>query len=258
MAQKVESLRIGTPVRGVSVFPLALAWFFAMALTAFAGQIEKATFANRAETAFKRAQAQYQSQMDNPRVAWEFARACFDRADWATNNAQRAAIARQGIAACRQSLLFTNSAAGHYYLAMNMGQLARTETLGALKLVREMEHEFLAAADLDPRADLAGPERGLGLLYRDAPGWPLSIGNRTRARKFLETAVMLAPDDPENILNLAESYLKWGNKAAAKKELEALDILWPAAQKSLNGLHWGSSWYDWTHRRELLRKKLAQ
>ena len=34
--------------------------------------------------------------MDNPETAWEFARACYDWADWATNKAQRAAIAKKG------------------------------------------------------------------------------------------------------------------------------------------------------------------
>ena len=141
---------------------------------------------------------------------------------------------------------------------MNKGQLARSETLGALKLVREMEREFLTAAALDPGADFAGPDRGLGLLYRDAPGWPMSIGNRAQARKFLESAMTFAPDYPENILNLAESYLKWGDKDGARKELVALDALWPSAQKSLTGPHWESSWSDWTSRREVLREKIDQ
>ena len=47
--------------------------------------------------------------------------------------------------------------AGHYYLAMNLGQLARTEMIGALKIVKEMENEFEIAADIDPRFDHAGP-----------------------------------------------------------------------------------------------------
>jgi len=196
--------------------------------------------------------------MDNPVAAWEFGRTCYDWADWATNKTQRGTIAREGIAACHQSLLFTNSAAAHYYLAMNMGQLARSESLGALKLVRQMESEFLAAASLDSSEDFAGPERGLGLLYRDAPGWPLSIGNRSRARKFLENALTLASDYPENVLNLAESELMWGEKAEAKKELATLDTLWPAAQKALTGDAWEQSWEDWTKRRDILRQKLNQ
>ena len=124
-------------------------------------------------------------------AAWQFARACFDFADFATNVTERAAIASQGIAACQELLARkTNSAPGHYYLAMNYGQLARAEapSLAAYRLVKQMEREFKAAADFDKSFDYAGPERNLGLLYRDAPGWPFSIGSRRKARDFLERA----------------------------------------------------------------------
>lgn len=233
-----------------------LLWFGAVPLLLADGAQDK-IFASRAETAFEQAQIRFQSQTNDPVAAWEFARTCFDWADWATNKSQRAAIARDGIAACRHSLALTNSAAAHYYLALNLGQLARSEMLGALKLVHEMEREFKAAARLDPYFDFAGPERSLGLLYRDAPGWPMSIGNRHAAREFLESAATLAPADPENILNLAESDLKWGDRAGANKELDALDALWPRAQQNLTGPAWEQSWDDWTKRRAILRQKLS-
>ena len=216
------------------------------------------TFAQRAQTTFDQAQIQYQSQAGNPVVAWEFARACFDLADWATNKSERATIAKQGIAACQQSLTLTNSAAAHYYLAMNMGQLARTELIGALKLVDHMESEFQAAASLDPRFDFAGPERGLGLLYLEAPDSPVSIGSQPKASQFLGSAVRLAPDYPENILNLTEAYLTWDDHANAQKELQALDALWPSAQTNLTGEKWEQSWDDWSKRRAAARSKLNQ
>ncbi len=165
-------------------------------------------------------------------AAWQFARACFDFADFATNDTERAAIARQGIAACQELLAReTNSAPGHYYLAMNYGQLARAEapSVAAYRLVKQIEHEFKTAADLDKSFDYAGPERNLGLLYRDAPGWPFSIGSKRKARDFLDQAAKLAPDYPENHLNLAESFLQWHESDNAKSELKTLDALWPAA-----------------------------
>jgi hypothetical protein len=239
------------------VWALAAACFFAMATGMPADGVRDAMFSHRAEIAFNQAQARYRSQMDNPVTAWEFARTCYDWADWASNKVQRAAIAREGMAACHQSLVFTNSAAAHYYMAMNMGQLARSESLGALKLVRQMESEFLTVADLNSAVDFGGPARGLGLLYRDAPGWPLSIGNRSRSRKFLENAVQLAPNYPENVLNLAESEWSWGEKTEAGKELTVLDALWPKAEKALAGQAWEQSWDDWSKRRAALRQKLG-
>ena len=225
----------------------------------FADDARDGIFAARAEAEFQRAQIQFQSDAGNPTNAWQFARACYDLADFATNGAERAMIAVQGIAACRQLVARDpKSAPAHYYLAMNLGQLARTELLGALKLVKEMEAEFKTAADLDPHFDFAGPERCLGLLYRDAPGWPASIGSKRKARDFLEQAVKLAPDYPENHLNLAESCLQWHESDAAKKELDALDALWPDAAKKFTGEIWERNWDDWSARRDAARKKLEE
>lgn len=234
---------------------LLAALFFFSACVLFA-QDAPSIFAARAQAAFDRARARFQSDTNNPVAAWEFARTCYDWADCATNKSQRAAIASQGVAACRRALLFTNSAPCHYYLAMNYGQLAQAEMLHGLRLVREMEHEFKATAKLDRQFDFAGAERGLGLLYRDAPGWPISIGSRQKARHFLTEAATLAPQDPENILNLAESDLKWGDYAAAQKEAEALDALWPKAQTNFVGAAWEKSWDDWSRRRDALQAKL--
>jgi len=224
----------------------------------FAEDAQTRIFAARAEAEFLRAQIQFQSDANNPTNSWQFARACYDLADFATNDAQRAVLANQGIAACRQTIArepkFT---AAHYYLGMNLGQRARTEFIGALTIVREMEREFKTASGLDAQFDFAGPERCLGLLYRDAPGWPMSIGSRRKAQTFLEQAAKLAPDYPENHLNLAESNLQWRDSAAAGLELAALDLIWPSAQTNFTGVQWEQSRADWTTRRDALRKKLA-
>jgi hypothetical protein len=230
---------------------------FAAAGAVFADEAQNRIFAGRAEAEFYRAQKQYCSNTNNSEAAWQFARACFDFAGFTTNKTGGAAIANQGIAACRQLIRCdTNAVAAHYYLGMNLGQLARTKSLGALKIIREMESEFTTAAELDKQFDYAGPERNLGLLYRDAPGWPVSVGNHRKARYFLKRAAALAPDYPENLLNLAESNLKWNEREDSKQELNALDALWPTAQKKFTGEKWGQSWDDWSKRRNAVRKRL--
>ena len=236
---------------------LAAIFLLAAAGMVFADDAQTKIFATRAAAEYQRAQTRFQASTNDPATAWQFARACFDLADFATNDTQRAAIARQGIAACRELLAReTNSAPGHYYLAMNYGQLARAEapSLAAYRLVRQIEGEFKTAADLDKSFDYAGPERCLGLLYRDAPGWPFSIGSRRKARDFLEQAAKLAPDDPENHLNLAESFLQWHESDNAKGELKTLDALWPSAQTNFTGEAWERSWDDWAARRDAARK----
>jgi hypothetical protein len=230
------------------------------AALATAGEAPRTVFAARAESEWRRAQTQFQLHTNDPAAAWQFARACFELNDFATNRAGRADLAGQGIAACRHLLAGeSNSAPGHYYLGIELGLLADTKrNLAAYKMVREMEHEFKTAHDLDEHLDDAGPARCLGLLYRDAPGWPVSIGSRHKAREWLERAAKLAPDSPENHLNLVESSWQWKEHEAARGAWKTLDTLWPAARTNLTGEAWERNWDDWSTRRNAMREKLGE
>jgi tetratricopeptide (TPR) repeat protein len=244
--------------RCAAKWKLAAAIFLGAVGMIFADDAQNKIFAARAKAEFQRAQIQFQSNTNDATAAWQLARTCFDLADAATNDSERVAIARRGIEVCR-SLIVHNpkSAPLHYYLGMNLAQRARTELFGALKTVREMEREFKTAADLDKTFDYAGPARNLGLLYRDAPGWPASIGNHRKARSFLEQAAELAPEDPENSLNLLESYLQWKDRDDAAGELKRLDALWLKAQTNFTGVAWEQSWADWSMRRDAARGKIG-
>jgi hypothetical protein len=210
----------------------------------------------QARRAYQEAQARYQKDPPKTEAAWEFARACFDLAEFATNNTERAALAEQGIAASQQALHQNlDCARAHYYLAMNLGQLARTRSLGALKLVNQMERSFSVARDLDEHLDYAGPDRNLGQLYLNAPSIG-SIGSRPKARQHLERAVALAPDYPENRLNLVQAELKWGERNSAQREFKTLEEGWASARAKFTGPAWTTSWADWEARRQTLKKKL--
>lgn len=220
---------------------------FAHALLAFGATNEPAL---HAESEFKKAREAQQADPKSDSAAWNFGRAAFDWAEFATNDTQRATIAVEAISICRElAERSPRLAQAHYYLGMNLGQLARTKTLGALKIVNEMEKEFKVARFLDSKFDHGGGDRNLGLLYRDAPGWPASIGSKIKARQHLTQALEIAPDYPENILNLAEAHLSWGEKPKARQELKALDDIWSAAKKQLAGPAWTASWIDWEKRR---------
>lgn len=190
----------------------------------------------------------------NAEALWEFARAAFDWAEFARNDRQRAEIAEEGISAARRAIgLAPNSAGAHYFLGMNLGQLARTKSLGALKLVDEMEREFKKARELDQQFDHAGPDRNLGLLYLEAPVF--SVGDKKKARIHLLRAVELRPNYPENRLNLIEALSRWGEKAAAYREFVALEKIWSDARKELSGEQWNSSWADWERRVGRIREQ---
>ncbi len=215
-----------------------------------------AEFETYARRNFWQAMARHNKKDHQPKDAWDFARSCFDAAEYATNSAERVAIAEQGIAACREVLAADpNSAPAHYYLGMNLGEVAQTKSLGALSIVNQMEREFDAARQLDPTFDHAGPDRCLGLLYRDAPSFA-SIGNKTKARRHLQAATDLAPDYPENRLNQIETFLKWSDRNSAKREMKALEELLPKARARLTGDAWAASWADWDKRIAQVKKKI--
>ena len=215
--------------------------------------------AAKAERAFFEAQARYNKNSSDAEAAWQFGVACFDWAEFANSNSSRAEIAQQGIAACRHAIqLAPKTAAAHYYLAINLGQLAQTKKVGALRLVAEMEPEFQAAIALDPTLDSAGPHRSLGLLYLEAPGWPASIGNRSKARVHLRKAVELSPDYPDNWLSLLEAYLKWNEKSAVQSQLSSTEEVLERARKNLVGEKWELSWQDWDRRWTKIKAKASE
>ncbi len=207
----------------------------------------------RAETAFLAARAGFATNRVGTDMGWKVGKAAFQWADVQTRDADRAKIAEEGIAACRSVLSNSPaSAPANYYLALCLGQLAQTKKLGALKLVSQMEASLGVALSLDPLIDHAGPDRGLGQLYHEAPGWPTSVGNKSKSRQHFERAVVLDPDYPDNRLSFAEALWHWRDKEGARTQCVALDALWDRAHAALSGPEWEGPWSDWEVRRRAL------
>jgi tetratricopeptide (TPR) repeat protein len=227
------------------------------ALNTRGAEDSNAVFARRAKAEYVACKARFKLYPEDAEAAWQFGRACFDWADFSANDEQREAIAQEGIAACRQTVRLNGKlAAGHYYLGLNLGQSARTKMLGALKLVDEMEREFSAARALDSKFSHAGPDRSLGLLYSQAPGWPASIGDKEKARTHLERAVELAPGYPANHLCLLEAYVKWGDKKNLPAEFRQTRALLPKAREEFSGEQWERDWEDWNARWKRIREQV--
>ena len=206
-------------------------------------------FELRAERAYHAARVRYLKEPSNLEAAWQFGRACFDRADLAKHDSDKLAFAEEGMRACRQGLVDDpKSAWAHYYLGLDIGESASAKGLGALRLLHEMNEELTAAARLDETIDYAGPDRSLGMLYRDAPGVPLSIGSRTKAIEHLTKSVRLSPSYPENSICLAEAYLKWNEYAQARRVAKTIPYLMVQGRKQFSGAAWESSWIDWNQR----------
>lgn len=192
----------------------------------------------------------------NSETAWQFARTCFERADFSTNDTQRAALAELGIAASKRAIaLEAKSAAGYFYLGVNLGQMARTKLFSALGLLDEMETAWERSIAIDPKFHYAGAERSLGLLYRDAPGWPISLGNRSKARQHLQQATKLVPNYPENHLCWLEAQLKWGESRAVRAQLASVETILQSARTNFTGAAWSRDWEDWDARWKRIRAR---
>lgn len=218
-------------------------------LTATTCLADTNSFASRATRAFHEAEKLADSRPVAVRTLIQVARAAFDAAEFTSSDDEREKFATRGIDAARSAIeRGSTNAAAHYWLGMDLGQLARTKTLGALKLVREMESEFQHAAELDAGYDYAGPERSLAYLYRDAPGWPTSIGNKKKAREHFEQAVKLHPEFPDNQLGLLEAFEKWADRQSFEKQLKITERVVTEAEKKFTGPAWEASWADWKKR----------
>jgi len=216
----------------------------------------RGTHAPRVEAAFRAAQARWLKDSNSVEAAWQFGRRAHDWAEFATNDHQRAAIAEMAIAACRRAIVLdSKQAAAHYYLGLNLGQLARTKLLGALKLIDEMELEWTTAASLDPKFDYAGPHRALGILYRDAPGWPTSIGSGKKSRRHLEKAVELHPEYPGNRLSLFQGYIEWGDQKLIREKAAETEVFLQKARAVFVGEEWVLDWEEWEQRWLEIKRK---
>ena len=159
-------------------------------------------------------------------AAWRLARAAFVIADDAVGDAarqRRAKFANLGIDHARKAIaLDGRGVEGPYYLAINLGLLASTKTLGAVEILPEMLKHGKRAAEIDPKFDHAGPLRLIGALLIKAPGWPASVGDPEEGGEHLARAVELAPEYPENHLFFCEALLANDKVVEAQKECAAV------------------------------------
>jgi hypothetical protein len=212
--------------------------------------------ASRAERAYDTSLEAWRKAPTNSALAVAVARTAFEWAEFAQRDEQRAQLANQGIGAAREAIrIESTNGAAHYWLGMNIGQLARTKWLGALPLVKDMSAAFFRAREIDPGIDYAGPDRSLGLLYRDAPGWPTSVGDKKKARLHLERAAKIAPAFPENQLCLLESYEKWGERTAFERQLSIAEQACAQGRKMFTGEKWEKEWNDWETRLQAMKSK---
>ncbi len=166
---------------------------------------------------------------------WRLARAHLYLGDRVEDNVLE--IYQSGLAYAEQAIgLLPDSPDAHYWHATLLGRVGQTQgVLNSLAMVNPMKEALDRVLEIDP--EYAAAYYVLSLLYKEAPGWPISIGSRRRSLENAEKAVELDPHDPEFRYNLAEIHVYNNNSRQAIQTLEyllATDTIaeYPDIQKS--------------------------
>jgi len=172
-------------------------------------------------------------------LLWRGARACAWLTEEFPNKDQRASWAERGIKYAKRAVAVNGGRVeGHYYLGINIGQSARTKTIGAYLMVPKVVKEGQIALKIDEKFDHGGPGRLVGNVYAKAPPWPASIGDTDEGVGYLRRVVEIAPDFPQNHLHYADALYADGKYAEAAKEYQiVLDM-----PLKLEWQHAGEQW----------------
>lgn len=70
--------------------------------------------------------------------------------------------------------------------------------LSALRLIKQARRLLEQAEKIDPRALGGMIQTSLGMLYYEAPGWPIAFGDKARAQAYLTEALKIDPGGQES------------------------------------------------------------
>lgn len=170
---------------------------------------------------------------------WQAAAAWTFVAENETNSPVRINAAKRGITLARQAReLQPDRVEGHYFYAIAVGLLADADRTYGLKAVGEMEPALRRAIELDERYDYGGPVRVLGILLLRTPPPPVSIGSSRKGLRWMQHAVELFPDYPENLLYLAEGLHNNGKDGEACLLLQRVMTAPPWPDRQFESAGW--------------------
>lgn len=120
--------------------------------------------------------------------------------------------------------LAPNSPDSHYWYASLIGRIGQTRgVLQSLFMVKPMEEALEKVLELDP--EYASAYYVLSMLYMEAPGWPLSIGNKAKSLENALRSVELDPTNYDFSYNLAVVYIDQKEKGKAQQILKELLLM---------------------------------
>ncbi len=165
-----------------------------------------------------------EGERDNPEFLWRKARLYYWYGDYvAQDRNYKLQIFERGLELVERAAELDDTNADIFYWKASLTGM-RGQTRGVLQslfMVSPMKEALEKTIELDP--DYASAYYVLGRLYREVPGWPLSIGDDAKSVEYLEKALSFEPDNLEWQLELTLSLLEKGERNQARNILE--DIL---------------------------------
>src|SRR5205823_3488932 len=102
-------------------------------------------------------------------------------------------------------------------MVASLGDLARLKSFFvALKYATQIEKLLIELKELDPSYSHYAPDRGLGILYDEAPSI-ISVGSSSKARAAFEAAMAGDSGYPGNAIAYARFLASQGEPAKAKE-----------------------------------------
>jgi tetratricopeptide (TPR) repeat protein len=154
--------------------------------------------------------------------AWKLARTRY----WLGTNGpgtsdEKKRTLERGIEAARVAMTARpGAAAGHFWMAANMGALADAHGLRqGIKYRGPIKTAIEAALKAQPSYLHGSPDRALGRWYYKVPG--LFGGDLKKAEAHLRAALTYKPDSVISLLFLAETLIELDRKAEARATLQA-------------------------------------
>lgn len=153
-------------------------------------------------------------------AGWQLARALYWKANQEKNRTQALTYLAEGEKITKQlTEKYPDKKNGLFWYGVSLGRAAELRgvlnSLFAVGPMHDTMKKILATKPQDPDA-----HHFLGVLYRKAPGWPLSLGDSKKSLHHAELAVQYNPDDVLNVLDYGRTLLAHGKREEAKTQFE--------------------------------------
>lgn len=159
------------------------------------------------------------SEPSNYDALWQLARAIIWYGDHSPEE-QKVEIFSKGMDMAKKAIEANpNGIEGHYWLGSNMGKYGEARGIfKSLEYITPILQEMETILKIDPNHYKAITV--LGILYRKAPPWPVSVGDFDKSEEFLRRAVQLNPASLHSHLELGITFNKLKKWDLAKVEFQ--------------------------------------